>query len=158
MPYLKNLFAIALVTLLVVPFPGRAQAKPDFSGRWTLDEEKSEPAPTGRGGRGLGRGAGAGGPVVIAQTATEITIGANTYKLDGTETVITGARGGESRATAAWDGSRLVITTSLNVRGAAITTKESRSLSADGKVMTVETTLTGPQGGSGSRKTIFNKS
>jgi hypothetical protein len=96
--------------------------------------------------------------VVIRQTATDITIGGNTYKFDGSETTIAGGRGGEARAQASWDAARLVITTSRDARGISITTKEVRSLSDDGKVMTVETTLTGPQGGTGTRKTVFNKS
>ena len=162
--HVKALVAATLALVIAVPFMGRAQTRPDFSGTWTFDEAKSDPAPAGRGGggrgRGLGLGAGAGtsGPVVIAQTATDITIGANTIKFDGSETTITGGRGGAARAKASWEGAQLVITSSLDVRGFSVTTKEVRSLSADGKVMTVETTLTGPQGGGGTRKTIFNKS
>jgi hypothetical protein len=158
---MKTMVAAVLALTLAVPFVARAQTHPDFSGTWTLDEAKSDPAPAGRGGgrgRGAGLGAGAGGPVVITQTASDITIGGNTYKFDGSETTITGGRGGEARAKASWDAARLVITTSRDARGMSIATWEVRSLSADGKVMTVETTLTGPQGGTGSRKTIFNKS
>ena len=34
------------------PFAAHAQGKPDFSGTWTLDTAKSDPAPQGRGGGG----------------------------------------------------------------------------------------------------------
>jgi hypothetical protein len=163
---MTRVLTAALVAALVIPFPLRAQGKPDFSGTWTLDQAKSDPAPAGRagGGGGGGRGAGggggrgAGGPVMIKQTATDITIGMNTYKLDGSETTIAGGRGGDAKAKATWDGAKLVITTSRDVQGTAITMKDVRSLSADGKEMTVESTTTGlPQGG-GTRKTVYTKS
>ena len=80
-----------------MPFVAQAQAKPDFSGTWTLDTAKSDPAPQGRGGGGGGRGPA--GPVTIKQTATEITIGMNTYKLDGSPTEIQG-RGGVQKISA----------------------------------------------------------
>ena len=86
-----------------------------------------------------------------------VTIGPATYQLDGTETTTVGGRGREAKGTASWDGSRLVITNLLDARGNSITTKDVRTLSADGMVMTVETTLAGPRGGGGMRKTIFNK-
>ena len=151
---MKRVLSLALAAALVVPFIAQAQAKPDFSGTWTLDAAKSDPAPAGRGGRG--GGGGAAGPVTIKQSATEITIGMNTYKLDGSETEIQG-RGGVQKAKATWDGAKLVITTNIDARGAAITTKAVRSLSTDGKEMTVENTVTGmPQGG-GTTKQVYTK-
>ena len=156
---MKRVLSAALVAALVIPFTARAQSKPDFSGSWTMDAAASDPAPAGRGGGGGGRGgAGGGGPVVIKQTAADITIGMTTYKLDGSETTITGGRGGDAKAKATWDGTKLVITTTRDFQGTAITMKDVRSLSADGKIMTVESTTMGlPQGG-GTRKTVFNKS
>ena len=153
----RVLMAVALVAL-VIPFTAHAQAKPDFSGTWTLDAAKSDPAPAGRGGGGGGRGGGAAGPVTIKQTATDITIGMATYKLDGSEVTITGGRGGDAKAKAMWDGATLVVTTTRDIQGTTITMKDVRSLSADGKEMTVVSTTAGmPQGG-GSRKTVFTKS
>src|SRR5687768_3038049 len=101
--------AWAMLAALVIPFPVAGQAKPDFSGTWTLDAARSE-TPPGRGGRGGGRGAA--GPVTIKQSAAEITIGMLTYKLDGSESVnqVQG-RGGmqDVKSRAKFDGANLVI-------------------------------------------------
>lgn len=162
---MKRVLSLALAAALVVPFVARAQAKPDFSGSWTLDASKSD-APAGRaGGGGGGRGGGGGGrggggaagPMDIKQTAADITIRMQTYKLDGSEVEVAGGRGGAAKAKAAWEGSKLVITTNRDMQGTAITQKAVYSLSADGKELTVENTLTGlPQGG-GTTKQVYTK-
>ena len=102
-------FAIATQTL--------AQAKPDFSGTWTLDLDKSEtggPPAGGPGGDRPGRGQGfpPDAKFVVKQTASELSIdqqvGGNstvtTFKLDGSESVNTGMRGGQVKSKARWDG------------------------------------------------------
>jgi hypothetical protein len=152
---MKRVLSLAVVVALIVPFIAHAQAKPDFSGTWTLDPARSEPAGGGGGGRGGGGGGGGrgpAGPVVIKQTATDITIGMNTYKLDGSAVEIQG-RGGVSKATAKWDGNKLVITTTGDAGGTPFTTTQTRSLSADGKEMTVE-----GSGGRGPTKQVYTKS
>jgi hypothetical protein len=103
-----------------------AQAKPDFSGKWTL-----VPPADGGGGGGGGRGGGRGGGgwgmnPTITQTGTALTItymggGQNptemkvTYNLGGAPTKRSMmGRGGEATEvtdTAAWVGNSLVITT-----------------------------------------------
>jgi hypothetical protein len=149
---MKRVLSLAFVVALIVPFIAQAQAKPDFSGSWTLDPAKSEPAGGGGGGGRAGGGGGGGGrgpagPVVIKQTAADITIGMNTYKLDGTPTEMQ-TRGGTAKASAKWDGAKLVITTTTD----AGATTQTRSLSADGKEMTVEGT-----GGRGPTKQVYTK-
>jgi len=107
-----------------------------------LDATKSD-APTGRGGRGPA------GPATIKQTATEITIGTSTYKLDGSESTneVMGRGGAQQvKSKAHWGGGKLVIETMRDVQGMAITQKETRSLGADGKEMTVEQAISTPQG------------
>jgi opacity protein-like surface antigen len=163
---MKRVLLIALVAALAMPYAAFAQAKPDFAGTWTLDAAKSDPPPArggggagGGGGRGGGRagggggGRGGGGPITITQTATEITIGNQTYKLDGTETEVQMGRGGAAKAKASWEGDKLVITTNIDAGGQAITQKAVRSLSADGKEMTVETETP-----AGTRKQVYTKS
>ena len=147
---MKRVLLLALATAVVLPFHGRAQAKPDFSGTWTLDTAKSDPAPQGRGG-------GGGGSVTIKQTGAELAVTSEgrqgpqtmTYKLDGTESSnqVMG-RGGASTAksTAKWDGSSLVIETTRDFNGTSITTKEVRRLDNGGKEMIVETTAQTPNG------------
>ena len=52
--------AVALAAFVALPAVGWAQAKPDFSGSWTMDATKSDPAPA-RGGGGAGGGGGRAG-------------------------------------------------------------------------------------------------
>jgi hypothetical protein len=159
---MKQLVALTMMAALVIPFPVQAQAKPDFSGTWTLDPQRST-LPQGRGGRGGGgRGGGRGmaGPIVIKQTASEIVIGDAAYKLDGSESVnqVQG-RGGMQQVTskARWDGAKLVIESTREIQGFSIGTKEVRSLDAGGKEMVVEMTTSTPQGDLAS-KLIYTKS
>ena len=106
-----GLTAVLVVALAVA---GYAQ-KPDFSGTWTPEVDPAAAAPAGGGGGGRG----GGGPMTVKQTATELSIersmGGNavttTYKLDGTETDVPMGRGGTAKASAKWDGAKLVITT-----------------------------------------------
>ena len=132
-----GLIAAAILAVSSVAF---AQ-KPDFSGTWTPDAAAAPAAPAGGGGGGQ-RGGGMGGPMTVKQTATELTIertmGENkttaTYKLDGTESVnkMMG-RGGEveTKSTAKWDGSKLVISTQRPGQdGAMMTQTQTWSLEA----------------------------
>jgi hypothetical protein len=119
------LSAAAIVLSAVSVF---AQAKPDFSGKWTLVPPAGG---GGGGGRGGGRGGGGGWGMnpTIAQTGTTLTItytagggGGGTpteqkvvYNIGGAATKRQMAgRGGEMQEvtdTAAWVGNSLVITT-----------------------------------------------
>jgi hypothetical protein len=102
-----------------------AQTKLDFSGKWTVDTEKTTAAnPAGAGGGG-GRGGGMGAaPTVITMDANtlkiERTFGENTttttYKLDGSESKNTGmgrggAAGAEQISHAKIDSNKVVIVT-----------------------------------------------
>ncbi len=146
-----------------------AQKSPDFSGTWTLDPSKSEMPQMGGGmggrpggGRGMGEMA-----VTIKQTADSVTIDQKmgemsrtiTYKLDGSETVNSGMRGGEVKSTSKWDGDKLVTESTQTMSGPngemTIKSKEVRSLAADG-TMLVETTRETPRGTQTS-KLVFRK-
>jgi hypothetical protein len=140
-----GLIAAAILAVSSVAF---AQ-KPDFSGTWTPDAPAAAPAaPAGGGQGGGGRGGGMGGPMTVKQTATELTIertmGENktttTYKLDGTESVnkMMG-RGGEveTKSTAKWDGSKLVISTQRPGQDGAMTT-QTQTWALEGGNLTIE--------------------
>jgi len=164
----------ALVVSLAAPSAALAQAKTDFSGTWTFDEAKSDPAPAragGGGGGGGGRGGGGRGgapatALTIKQTASDLTMdrttaqGAQTvvYKLDGSESKNTIGMG-PATSKAVWDGPRLVITTNQTVqgRGGEITIDSKDVYSVQGGVLTVETTRTTPAGAQ-TRKLIYTKS
>lgn len=123
-----------------------AQAKPDFSGMWT-----PEPAAEGTGGGGRGMAAG---PMTVKQTGDTLTIertgrGGNTmaqsYKLDGSETDITmGQR--TLKASAKWDGDKLVITTKSDMG------EQTQTWSLADGMLTIERT-----GGRGPSKQVYKK-
>lgn len=165
-----SFIAVALVAITVAL---AAQKKPDFSGSWTLDPSRSEMGrgPGGGPGGTSGRGPGGmgGGPtkLVIKQTETTLTIEremggqavAQTYRLDGSESVNPGMRGGEMKSRTRWDGDTLVTESSQTMNTPngemSIQTKEVRSIAADG-TMVVESTRTTPRGTQTS-KLVFKK-
>jgi hypothetical protein len=127
-----------------------AQAKPDFSGTWTPEPAADAMAPTGGGGGG---GRGGGGPMTVKQTADTLSIerqgrnGAMTtnYKLDGSESEITMGQM-TAKASAKWDGNKLVITTKTD-QG-----EQTQTWSLSGGTLTIERT-----GGRGPSKTTYKK-
>ena len=160
---MRRVLLTAMAVAVVIPFAARAQSKPDFSGTWTLDAAKSDPAPQGRGGGG-GMGAGS---VTIKQTGTELAVTSEgrqgpqtmTYKLDGSESSneVMGRGGAQTvKSKAKWDGATLVIDTTRDFQGMSITTHEVRRLDSSGKEMVVETTAQTPQGEQ-KRKVVYTK-
>ena len=167
-------FMLALIVSLALPVTGWAQAKTDFSGNWTFDEAKSDPAPARGGGGGGGGGGGRGGgrmggapatAMTIKQSATELTIDRTTaqgnqtavYKLDGSDSTNT-IGPGPATSQASWDGPRIVIATKQTVqgRGGEITIAAKDVYSRDGNTLVIETTRTTP-GGTQNRKLIYTK-
>jgi hypothetical protein len=150
---MKRVVILAAVLALALPAITFAQAKPDFSGTWKVDMEKSVMPQRGGGGGGGGGGAAGGGggagarggggggmaEMVVKQTPTElsITTGAGeaaatrTYKLDGSEATITlpgrgGNPGAEIKVKSTWQGAKLVSEWSQAGRGGDMqTVKES---------------------------------
>jgi hypothetical protein len=139
-----GIIAAAVLAVASVAF---AQ-KPDFSGTWA-PEAAAAPAPGAGGGRGGGM---MGGPMAVTQTADALTIErtrgevktTETYKLDGTESVNKmsmgrgeNAREIETKSTAKWDGSKLVISTQRPGQDGAMTT-QTQTWSLDGGALTIE--------------------
>ena len=165
------LVTVALAAFVALPAAAWAQAKPDFSGSWTMDAAKSDPAPAARGGAGAGGGGGRGGggrgggipmQMTIKQTAATLTVesmagqgGTQTlvYKLDGTESTNTMGPA-EAKSKAVWDGAKLTITTSQSFNGNAVETKDVYSM--DGANLVRENTRTGPNGPM-TRKVVYTK-
>ncbi len=160
--------AIAVVAATIA----LAQAKPDFSGTWTLDLDKSETGAPPAGGPGGDRpGRGQGLPLdakfLVKQTASELSIdqqvGGNstvtTFKLDGSESVNTGMRGGQVKSKTRWDGNRLIVesTQTMNTPDGerSLDTKEIRWLAPDGTMVVERTTVT-PRG-TRTQKLVFKK-
>jgi len=106
------------------------------------------------GGGGGGGGRGMMGPMTVKQTADTLTIerqgpnGAITtnYKLDGTETEVPMGRGGTAKATAKWDGSKLVISMKSDMG------EQTQTWSVSGSTLTIDST-----GGRGPAKRVYKK-
>jgi hypothetical protein len=143
---------VIAAAILAVASVAYAQ-KPDFSGTWTPDPTANAAGGAAAGGGGGGgRGFGAG-PMTVKQTADTLTIerqtpnGAMTqsYKLDGSESEIQMGQM-TAKASAKWDGSKLVITTKSE-RG-----ENTQTWSLEGGTLTIERT-----GGRGPSKTVYKK-
>jgi hypothetical protein len=147
--------AVAISAAIVV-----AQAPTNFAGRWTADRPAA-PAPGGggddddgggRGGRGRGGFSGVNQDTTITQDAKTMTVaypqGPNsvtlTFNFDGTETkntVPTNFAPETQTSKVAWQGDKLVITTTT-----ASGTQQTRTLSLVGGKLLVETTMPGAGG------------
>jgi hypothetical protein len=130
----KSLLAVAAFSTLAM-----AADKPNFSGEWSLDVDKSNLGPMG-------------GPVSMTQkidhadpdmTVTRSTAGGPQgdqtvtlkYSTDGKETT-NQLMGGPVKTIASWEGSALVVKMSADVNGQPIQITDHFTLSDDGKVMT----------------------
>lgn len=146
---------VGAVAMMFVAVSAFAQAKTDFSGKWT-PEAPAAGAPAGGGG---GRGGGQAGPMTITQTATTLTIERETpngatkavYKLDGTESVNTMGQG-EAKSKATWDGAKLKIETVRDMGGNMITSTVIYSL--EGGKLTTASTQPGRNGGEPTTRTV----
>lgn len=139
--------AVVALMLFVGAAAAMAQAKPNFTGKWTLVPDPNAPAPTGR-----GRGMGGLGQVFSAEQNDKTLNVATTneqvgeikavYNLDGSESKNPISFNGQSVdrvSKAKWDGAKLVITTTINFNGNAVESTQAWSLDATGNLV-VETT------------------
>ena len=144
-----KVFFMALLALAIAHF-SFASGTPDFSGTWVLDNEKSD----------MGMPAGAGKlpmqtvTLVIKQTAATLSIDRKTanqvetavLKLDGTESLNKAPNGKDVKSNSVWSGSTLVTKSTMLIDETQVQMSDIRSLSADGKVMTVQITRQTPRG------------
>ncbi len=174
-----NLTGLALAAVTLIASPLLAQ-KPDFSGTWKLNTEKSDSIPArppgGGGGPGGQRPGGMGGgmggmrpselfithsdsKMVIEQKMAERTT-LLTYYLDGRESKNAGMRGAEMATKSTWMENAIVTdgenTFTTPMGEMTIKTHEVRSMSEDGKTMTIVSTVTSPRGEM-TRKTVYDK-
>ena len=148
----RNALIVGALSLVFAASIAQAQDKPDFSGSWTLVVDPNAPAPGGRGG-----GGGLGQAATLTQDAKALTITRTTpngevkivYNLDGSESKnMMQGRGGQTEqvSKAAWDGTKLVVTTSFTMGENAVTRTQSFTLDASGQLV-VSTTAPGRGGG-----------
>ena len=141
-------FAGLAFAAAMVATPAMAAGKPDFSGDWKLNVEKSDfgpmPPPTSQTQKIDHKE-----PVLKITTAQsgmdgDTTVDA-TYKTDGSESK-NSVRGMEAKSVAKWDGDALLIDTKLDFQGTEITLKMSMKMAEDGKTISAKTKIMTPQG------------
>jgi len=128
---------------LAVSVAAQAQTHPNFSGTWTFNPGRSQ---------NIGMMASMEDTVTIVQTAAGVTVtdrarmqGQDStrevhFDLRGTPVTNSGPMGDQNETVAKWVDRTLVVTWTADsaVAGAKVVRTETRSLSADGKTMTVE--------------------
>jgi hypothetical protein len=137
-------------------------AKPNFSGVWNLDKDKSDMS----GGPG-------GGPRMVSPSMTiehkdpqliikrkfefqgEERTQEMKYTTDGKPNTNEGFRGRTVKSKTSWDGDKLVTEATRETPQGTFETKETYSLSDDGKSLTIEMTRAGATGPS--RKSVYTK-
>lgn len=139
----RNTFRITTaLAALALAAAALAAGTPDFSGTWVLNNTK---------GKNLGMVAAVQETVVAKQSADKLTLDVSdtfngkttmrqlNFDLTGKPVTNEGAMGEKSETVAKWEDGKLVVT--WTAEGAVAGTKsvktETRSLSADGKTMTV---------------------
>ena len=139
---------LSVLSLLFAVSPLQAQSKPDFSGTWRVNLEKSDFG-------SLSRPTGLINKIVhrepnIELTMTEISASGETvtkahFTTDGKENS-NSSRGNTVRSRQWWDGNVLVAEAQGTFAGAQFTGKSRWTLSSDGKVLTIERDLTNVRG------------
>ncbi len=165
-----SLATLAAIGLLAGPLSAQ---KPDFSGTWKLNPEKSDPMPAPPAGGGGGqRPGGMGGmrpsELFITHSDSKMVIEQKmgdrttllTYYLDGRESKNPGMRGNEMTTKSAWAENTIATdgdnTFTTPMGEMTIKSHEVRSMSEDGKTMTIVSTVTSPRGEM-TRKTVYEK-
>lgn len=156
MPRVVPPYAAALMTVLLASAAaGGILQRPDFSGRWTFDRDKSmKPGPDGR----VVLATIMGDEFVAVQDASSLTLQVKAgelsvnvvYRLDGTETRNVSPGVGQPdipvTSRASWDGDKLVIrsTSSSIENGRVVTLETTRVLYLDDGDLVIERTGTPP--------------
>ena len=136
-----------------------AQAKPNFSGEWTLVPARSDfgmmPAPTSAVQKITHNEPQLA--VVNTQTGDQGTMTTeSSYTTDGKECVNKGPMGSEVKSKLKWDGNSLVIDSVMDFQGTAVTITSRWTLSEDGKSLTAGIHFTSPMG-EGDAKMVYEK-
>lgn len=161
---MASLLLVACVSAVVTQ-ASPVQGRPDFSGTWIMDQARSE-SPS--------QSADMAGPVTLVITQTDKTVIVETkrgslasrasYVFSATP-VQPGAGDGAPVGRASFDGRTLVLEGTRVIRGQTVSTREARTLSADGAEMTVDTLVLVQHGyefrgakNYGSAKDVFRRS
>ncbi len=144
----RRLFATLFVCLSIGSLAAVAADKPDFSGKWKLNTEKSDFGPMPKPEKVDYVIAHKDPELNVKSTATtQMGEVANESKIvtDGKEFTNT-MRGQEIKGTAKWEGKVLVVHQELEMQGTTIRLDQKWTLSEDGKSITQEISISTPQG------------
>lgn len=144
--------------LAAAPAAARAQQVPNLSGTWVLQADKSDfgpiPGPTSRTDVIDHQEPKLNIKRTTVQNGTEV-VGNLVFGIDGKEYKNTmGSQ--ELTSTLKWDGAVLVVSTNTSMQGADVALLDRYSLSADGKTLTQDRTIS-VQGQQLSQKLVFAK-
>jgi hypothetical protein len=136
-PIMKRMtFLLAALGLLLAQFVWAQNAKPDFTGQWTVEtltvESGNAPPPP----------PGDKQKLDVVHKEPSLHVGELRYTTDGKESVNT-VRGIPSKSKVVWKGKQLVIQSETEIGGGQLTTKETWTLSEDGKTLTILKELSG---------------
>lgn len=142
--------ACALIAILLLLGCSAAIAadKPNFSGTWKLNADKSDFGPMPKPERVdfvlLHKDPELNVKSTALTQAGEVT---NEVKIltDGTE-FTNDLHGQQIKGTAKWEGKTLVVTQKASVQGTEIVVTQKWTMSEDGKSLTQEVSISGPQG------------
>lgn len=145
---LKRSYTAIIVGLLLCSAAAVAADKPDFSGNWKLNTEKSDFGPMPKPEKA---------DYVISHKEPELNVKStavtqmgevvNEVKIstDGKE-FTNNMRGQEIKGTAKWEGQVLIVTQRLDMQGTEIKVVQRWAMAEDGKSITQEVTISTPQG------------
>jgi len=142
---MRNVLSL-VIALAVGVSPAAAQARPDFSGKWSLDPKSAPP------------GMPQGSMMVVTLKQDEKTLNVDLHassplgearrtsvlSFDGAPAKTTVTASGQEMAltsTATWEGSILAVMTSGDIAGYAMVQTDRWSLDPDGKTLQLETTV-----------------
>ena len=144
----RRLFIAVFVCLLLASAASLAADRPNFSGSWKLDVEKSDFGPMPKPERV---------DYVLAHKDPELNVKStamtqggemsNEVKIltDGTE-FTNELHGQQIKGTAKWEGGALVVTQKANMQGTEIVVVTRWTLAEDGKSITQDVSISTPQG------------
>jgi hypothetical protein len=136
---MSTLLVIAAATTMAM-----AADKPDFSGNWKADLEKSTFGPQGPPSSATSKITHKDPDLTVESTTNDQT---QTFKYttDGKETT-NSFMGNDMKSKAVWEGKTLVVTSTMDMGGAAVKLVGKYSLSDDGKTLTQALNISTPQG------------
>jgi hypothetical protein len=158
---MRKYFPLLLVVVLIAVSPLFGQAgKPNFSGTWTLDRDKSE-----MGSGGGGRMAAA--TVVIEHKDPQLVIKRTLQTQSGEERVMEAKYTTDGKANTNesfrgsvesktnWDGNKIVTDSVRETPNGTMEIRETLSLSADGKTLTIQNAV--KDGSRPARNLVYTK-